>query len=77
MLQIIEQSHEEKVAMYMKCSKIKLVEMLIECNKHLDALSSTQGTTAYVFKKPKRNKSNKKEDSFFTSWEKAIKQIKF
>ncbi len=33
MLQIIEQTHEEKVAMYMKCTKSKLIEMLINCNE--------------------------------------------
>jgi len=33
MIQIIEQTHEEKVKMYMKSTKRKLIEMLIECNK--------------------------------------------
>jgi len=32
MIQIVKQTHEEKLAMYMKCSKKKLAEMLIACN---------------------------------------------
>lgn len=32
MLQIVEQTHEEKVKMYMKLPKKKIVEMLIACN---------------------------------------------
>lgn len=35
MLQVIEQTDEEKFKMYMKCSKKKLIEMLIESNKHI------------------------------------------
>lgn len=54
MMQLIEQTHEEKVAMYMKCTKKQLIEMLIECNKHLDRLKGDQGVTAFVFKKKKR-----------------------
>lgn len=37
MMQIIEQTYEEKMAMYMKLSKKELAQMLIEANKHLDA----------------------------------------
>lgn len=36
-MQVIEQTHEEKVKMYMKAKKIQLVEMLIECNRILEA----------------------------------------
>ena len=36
MMQVIEQTHEEKMKMYMKCTKKKLSEMLIECNRILD-----------------------------------------
>jgi len=36
MIQIIEQSDEKKLEMYMKCSKKELAKMLIEANKHLD-----------------------------------------
>ena len=39
MMQIIEQTHEEKVKMYMKARKIQLIEMLIECNRIIDAQS--------------------------------------
>ena len=36
MLQIIEQTHEETVAMYMKsCTKAQLAEMLANCNEIL------------------------------------------
>jgi len=35
MMQIVEQTHEEKVAMYMKLPKEELIEMLIECNNIL------------------------------------------
>ncbi len=33
MLQVIEQTKEEKMAMYMKQPKNKLAEMLIQCNE--------------------------------------------
>lgn len=36
MMQIIEQTHEEKMAMYMKLSKKELAQMLIEANRHLE-----------------------------------------
>lgn len=36
MMQIIEQTHKQKMKMYMKCTKKKLAEMLIECNRILD-----------------------------------------
>ncbi len=38
MLQIIEQTKEEKVAMYMKLPKKQIVEMLINCNDIITAL---------------------------------------
>ena len=37
MLQILEQTHEEKVKMYMKSTKLELIEMLIQCNLILDS----------------------------------------
>ena len=37
MIQVIEQTHDEKMKMYMKCTKQKLAEMLIECNRILTA----------------------------------------
>ena len=36
MVTIIEQTDEEKLAMYMKCSKTELAKMLIQCNKIID-----------------------------------------
>ena len=38
MIQILEQTHEERVEMYMKLTKKELVSMLIECNKIIDLL---------------------------------------
>lgn len=35
-MRVVEQTHDEKVKMYMKCTKIKLTKMLIQCNIHLD-----------------------------------------
>ena len=35
-MQIIKQTDEEKMAMYMKMPKKKIAEMLIQCNKVLD-----------------------------------------
>lgn len=37
MMQVIEQTHDEKMAMYMKCTKKELASMLIECNRILEA----------------------------------------
>lgn len=44
--QIVEMTYEEKKAMYMKEKKEKLVEMLIECNRIIDAMP----ITAYEYK---------------------------
>ena len=38
MMQIIPQTRSEKKAMYMKCTKSELAEMLIECNNHLERM---------------------------------------
>lgn len=35
---VVEQTDEEKLAMYMKLSKIELAKMLIEANKHLQRM---------------------------------------
>ena len=35
-MQTIPQTDEEKFAMYMKCEKEKLVEMLMQCNRIID-----------------------------------------
>jgi len=37
MVQIIEQTHKQKVKMYMKLPKRKIVEMLINCNNILNS----------------------------------------
>lgn len=36
MYRVIEQTYEEKLAMYMNCDKEQLAKMLIECNRILD-----------------------------------------
>ena len=36
-MQVIQQTDEEKMAMYMKLPKKKIIEMLIQCNKILDS----------------------------------------
>ena len=39
MMQIIQQTHDETVAMYMKgCTKKQLAEMLASCNEALDTM---------------------------------------
>lgn len=40
MVQIIPQTHEEKLQMYMKCKKKELALMLIEANRHLENLTT-------------------------------------
>ena len=35
-MQVVEQTYEEKMKMYMKCTKKQLCEMLIECNRILE-----------------------------------------
>ncbi len=39
-LQIIPQTYEEKVEMYMKLDKREIIDMLIEANIHLDRLTN-------------------------------------
>ena len=52
-MQIAEQTDEEKLVMYMKCTKKQLAEMLIQCNKILDTIPKTVETYAdYYDKKP-------------------------
>jgi hypothetical protein len=36
-MQIVEQTDEEKLTMYMKCKKEQLAKMLIQCNKIIDS----------------------------------------
>ena len=39
MVQIVEQTHDEKVEMYKKCTKMELIGMLISSNFHLEAVT--------------------------------------
>ena len=39
MMQVIKQTRDEKIAMYMKSTKRELVEMLATCNEHIDRLT--------------------------------------
>jgi len=39
MVQVIEQTREEKIAMYMKLSKKELAEMLVNCNVLLESMA--------------------------------------
>jgi hypothetical protein len=52
-MQIIEQTDEEKVAMYMKCKKKQLVEMLLQCNKLIDSVFPILTYSDYYEEKPK------------------------
>lgn len=45
MMQVIDQTDEEQLAMYMKCSKVELANMLLQCNK---AISSRVGAKLYM-----------------------------
>ena len=39
--QVVEQTKDEKVAMYMKLTKRELIEMVIHCNELLGKMSDT------------------------------------
>lgn len=38
MIQVIQQTREEKIAMYMKLPKKKLAELLCNCNEHIELI---------------------------------------
>lgn len=38
MMQVVQQTKKEKIAMYMKCSKKELAEMLWACNVIIDQM---------------------------------------
>jgi len=40
-VQIVEQTYDEKMAMYMKLPKKKLIEMLIQCNLLIEQITPT------------------------------------
>ena len=42
MLQVIEQTRDEKIAMYMRCTKRELAEMLLNCNEALSARNQVE-----------------------------------
>ena len=46
--QVVEMTHDEKVAMYMKLTKKQLIEMLIECNRLLCPDIDTSISTAEI-----------------------------
>lgn len=42
MMQVVPQTDKQKMAMYMKMPKKKIIKMLIQCNKILDSYSRSQ-----------------------------------
>ena len=42
MVKVVKQNHEEKVAMYMKCKKKQLAEMLATRDDYDEIISSTE-----------------------------------
>lgn len=51
MVQVVKQTHEEKLKMYMKLSKKELSEMLIESNKCLDTKFTIKGSDIILSRK--------------------------
>ena len=47
-MQVIEQTHEEKIVMYNKLSKKELIEMLIESNKQLSMVVKSHAFQPYI-----------------------------
>ena len=43
MMQILPQTRDEKIAMYMRQTKRELAEMLVTANEHLDRVPSPTG----------------------------------
>jgi hypothetical protein len=50
MMQTQEKTHEEKVAMYSYCTKLQLIEMLIEANNAIAKLTPVIYTTSFLNK---------------------------
>jgi len=48
MYQIVETTHDEKMKMYMKCTKVELAKMLIECNRQLTATLEAKNLQQYA-----------------------------
>jgi hypothetical protein len=59
MVQVVHQTHEEKMAMYMKLPKYKLAEMLISCNDVLDAFIESERQLIYDYTNISTADSNK------------------
>ena len=56
MTQIVEQSRSDKIKMYMKIPKKKLVEMLINCNDILSNVKDIHGVKSNVLQKFKKRR---------------------
>jgi hypothetical protein len=48
MIQIVQQTKEEKIAMYMKCTKKELSEMLVNCNILLEKIGPIMVTKEQI-----------------------------
>ena len=46
-VQVVKQTHEEKVAMYMKCKKIELAEMLAARDEYDEINNNTKNNYYY------------------------------
>jgi hypothetical protein len=57
-MQVVDQSDEEKLAMYMKSRKEELAKMLIQCNKIIYGFGITSPFTSDGNKKPKQEFHN-------------------
>lgn len=52
MIQVIQQTDEEKMAMYMKLPKKEIIKMLIECNKILESRPMIIDTSSITIGQP-------------------------
>jgi hypothetical protein len=48
-MQIVKQTHDEEMAMYMRCTKKELCVMLIQCNRLLGDVMSYENTITHDF----------------------------
>ena len=49
-VQVVEMTDDEKIAMYMKSSKLELAKMLVEANKHLERIIEENNAKRYGYK---------------------------
>ena len=68
---MIQQTHEQKLEMYMKMPKKKIAEMLIQCNKVLDGQNGAKSSNALVSRSFRLTESEQK--LFDESGSKTIK----